>query len=176
MKLLIGMTQDGWFFNRSITSLLNWISWGLPTGLLERRSQGSNTHLGRKQERAKDIKHDCSSRTRNNWPCVPCVNSIMTVHKTKEPCHFPAAELRSYITNRTAQLLYRLANAFPLLLEVKSPKWSILQRSENLKEKSSMAKANTTLWSNFPSVKNKFSFRKKIGIPNKLISVKKREE
>lgn len=37
----MGMMQEGWLFNRSIISRLNWISCGLPTGLLQRCSQGS---------------------------------------------------------------------------------------------------------------------------------------
>lgn len=115
MKLLIGMTQDGWFFNRSITSLLNWISWGLPTGLLERRSQGSNTYLGRKQEHAKDIKHDCSSRKRNNQPLRSLCELNEDSAQDQTAMSLPHCWTR-VLFNRITQLLYRLANAFPLLL------------------------------------------------------------
>lgn len=57
MKLLIGSIQDGWFFSKSITSLLNWISWGFPTGLLERRSQGSREGK-KKKKHTEDLRHD----------------------------------------------------------------------------------------------------------------------
>lgn len=33
--------HEGWFFNKSITSRLNCINWGFPTGLFERNIQGS---------------------------------------------------------------------------------------------------------------------------------------
>lgn len=56
-------------------------------------------------------------------------------HKTRQSLYFSAAKPRSSITNRLAQLLYRLANASPLLLEVKLPKQSMVHHSVNLKGK-----------------------------------------
>lgn len=41
MNLVMGIRQHGWFFIRSMISRLNWISWGFPTGLLQRCSHGS---------------------------------------------------------------------------------------------------------------------------------------
>lgn len=92
MKLLIGMTQDGWLFSKSITSLLNWISWGLPTGLLERRSQGSREWGGKKNMHKTESMTSSAERKVANLALLH-VGSIMT-KQTRTNSHF------------TSQLLY----------------------------------------------------------------------
>lgn len=61
----MGMMQEGWLFNKSMISRLNWMSWGLPTGLLQRWIHGSETLLKR-------VKHSyltSNYNTLEEWYC-----------------------------------------------------------------------------------------------------------